>query len=421
MEESVQSLASVKSQNYFGRSCCKSCADITDSYHWELREPVVSMETVLPVYKHRSSSGCFECAVSGLRWVCGGEVTLQYQFIDPDVLRAELAMLQYVPIGPLMDIKVLSGELLEAHLPHFACLDGSDSSFRDAVRVLRGVNNSVTLETCELTRFHVKLLKPSFSQIGVLLKIYIPMKVHLDVLIYRTRVTPLTLHTYVVPRDAYMIQAVTDEISVIQDAKRITKPRPDMSIWMNSKFSLTSSSSAEIAPSEITLKYIRPPDWFEVFMEKAEDCFELEVISQGQSIWKAKMRSIEFGTASGNSEEGRRNRVAVDNRGEGEMASLSNEDKHFIDRHRTALIDRVNVIDAMLDLLREWDALDKEAYEKVRSCNTRQNQMRSLIDHCTTQKEKDLLYRALMKTNKFVVEELEGNRRSSIVPSCTVL
>ncbi|XP_062387788.1 NACHT, LRR and PYD domains-containing protein 1 homolog [Sardina pilchardus] len=329
-------------------NCCKSCEDVEDTSHWILMEPSVSMETGVPVYKHSSPPGSFECTVSGLRWVCAVEVSLQYHLSDPHVFGAELAMLQYEPIGPLMDIKVLSGELLEAHLPHFACLEGSDSSLREAVRVLHGVDSSVTLERCELTRFHAKLLKPSFSLIEVLVKFGIPMKAHLDVLIYRTRVTPLVLFTYVVPRDASMIQAVEEDLQETQDAKKIKKHRPDMSIWMNSKCSLKASChDSKTCPQCITFKYIRPPDLFEVVIKNADDCFDLELISEGQSIWKATLESFEYGetgdvapshpqipsAASGRSrsviprEAAHTSRAARAEEEEGNMASMSHQDR----------------------------------------------------------------------------------------------
>lgn len=204
-------------------------------------------------------------------------------------------MLQYEPIGPLMDIKVSSGELLEAHLPHFACLKGSGTSLREAVRVLHGVNNGITLEKCELTCFHAKLLKPSFSLKEVLVHFGIPMKVHLDVLIYRTEVKPLVLFIYVVPRDASMIQAVVDDLRDTRNPMRIKKHRPDMSIWMNSTYSLWASKNARISPSTITLKYIKPPDPFQVIIDNPGDHFDLDLISDQWSIWKARIEKFEYG------------------------------------------------------------------------------------------------------------------------------
>ncbi|XP_048103835.1 uncharacterized protein LOC125297515 isoform X3 [Alosa alosa] len=321
---------------YRPTNCCKSCEDVEDTSHWILMEPCVSMETVVPLYKHSSPPGSFECTVSGLRWVCAVEVSLQYHFSDPHVFRAELAMLQYEPIGPLMDIKVLSGELLEAHLPHFACLEGSDSSLREAVRVLRGVDSSVTLEKCELTRFHPKLLKPSFSLTEVLVKLGIPMKAHLDVLIYRTRVTPLVLLTYVVPRDASMIQAVEEDLRRTQYAKEIITHRPNIPIWINTEFSLKGSvCDAEISPPQITLKYFKPPEFFKVVIKKPEDRFDLELKSEGKSIWEAKLHRFEYGEGTHDHEI-----TLAASRHDTLMTSISNKDRlsHF----RPALVKRTS-------------------------------------------------------------------------------
>ncbi|XP_076123328.1 uncharacterized protein LOC143103433 [Alosa pseudoharengus] len=388
---------------YRPTNCCKSCEDVEDTSHWILMEPSVSMETGVPVYKHSSPPGSFECTVSGLRWVCAVEVSLQYHFSDPHVFRAELAMLQYEPIGPLMDIKVLSGELLEAHLPHFACLEGSDSSLREAVRVLHGVNSSVTLEKCELTRFHGKLLKPSFSLTEVLVKFGIPMKAHLDVLIYRTRVTPLVLLTYVVPRDASMIQAVEKDLVRTQNAKEIITHRPDMPIWMNTKFSLKASPcDAKISPSEITLKYIRPPDLFRVVVDNAEDSFDLEILSDGKSIWKATLERFEYGETgemarshempSGASRHSRdvipreaaytRRTARVDEE-EGKMASMSNKDR--LSCIRLDLIERTSegVLKGLLLRLESHqppvlNSIEKEVIQQRTS--VLQDQVTSLID-----------------------------------------
>lgn len=233
--------------------------------------------------------------MSGLRWMCADEVTLEYDFSGSCIIPGILCT-QYKPIGPLMDIRLLSGELLEAHLPHFACLEGSDSYLRDAVRVLHGSDSGVTLETCELTRFHAKLFKPTFSPKQVLVKFGIPVKIHLDVLLYQTSIVPLTLLTYVVPRDASMIEAVGKDVEDIQGAKRIKKPRPNRSIRMNTKFSLkVSPCQADISPSEIRLNYIKPPNLFEAVIENVGTCFDLELGSEEQCIWKATVRSSETG------------------------------------------------------------------------------------------------------------------------------
>lgn len=102
----------------------------------------------MSVYSLSSLAGSYECTVSGLRWVCDDDVTLQYHFCTKELFSAQLEMLQYRPVSPLMDIKVLSGELEEIHLPHSLCLGVSDrSNLKEAVRVLHGDDSGVSLET----------------------------------------------------------------------------------------------------------------------------------------------------------------------------------------------------------------------------------------------------------------------------------
>ncbi|XP_031415858.1 uncharacterized protein LOC105889409 [Clupea harengus] len=374
-------------QNYRPTRCCKSCSHITDTSHWALMEPSVSIETEVPVYKHRSPPGSFECTVSGLRWVCAGEVTLQYHFSDPYEFRAEVAMLQYTPISSLMDIKVLSGELLEAHLPHFACLDGADSSLSDAVRVLRGADTGITLETCELTRFHAKLLKPSFSLTEVLVKIGIPLKTHLEVLIYRTRVTPLVLFTYVVPWNASMMQSVKDDLRQ-ERVKKIERPQPDTSLWIDSKYNLRTSCHSEITPDKYTLNYERA-NFFEVYIKEPEECFDLELISGGQSIWKTPLQRVDYGETQDVTPGGVKREVnytskaATPSLDEGRMASLPYRERLFL--FRPHVIKRISgsVHRVLLDGLQDHQPpvlSGREAEEVLQSTSVLQDQVTSLID-----------------------------------------
>uniref|UniRef100_A0A8C1Q8H3 CARD domain-containing protein n=1 Tax=Cyprinus carpio TaxID=7962 RepID=A0A8C1Q8H3_CYPCA len=71
-----------------------------------------------------------------MRWVCAGDITLQYRAVDGGFLSEELERLQCERIGPVIDVTVISGKLEEAHLPHYACLAESDPSLTRSVKVL---------------------------------------------------------------------------------------------------------------------------------------------------------------------------------------------------------------------------------------------------------------------------------------------
>ncbi|KAG5263100.1 hypothetical protein AALO_G00282580 [Alosa alosa] len=167
---------------------CESCAEVPDSSHWVLLKPEVSTDESVSTYSLSSPAGRYECSESGLRWTCDGPVTLQYCFMDWHVFAEELAHMQSRPAGPLMDIRVMSGELEEIHLPHFLCLGGFEASVGDAVRVLHGRESGVCVEVCELTRHHARLLHPSFSLLGLVyyLKDLFSSKVHCELLLFCT-------------------------------------------------------------------------------------------------------------------------------------------------------------------------------------------------------------------------------------------
>ncbi|KAL0187578.1 hypothetical protein M9458_014677, partial [Cirrhinus mrigala] len=141
-----------------------------------------------------SSAGQHECSETGLRWQSASDVSLEYRFVEWESLNKS-TMENYKPCGPLMDIRVTSGTLKEIHLPHFICVDSVTSS-DDAVKALHVKDGTVSLERCELSRFHAKLLNPTFSLLGIIAHVhqYFTMKFHCETLIYRNCNFALNLH-----------------------------------------------------------------------------------------------------------------------------------------------------------------------------------------------------------------------------------
>ncbi|XP_039513519.1 NACHT, LRR and PYD domains-containing protein 1 homolog [Pimephales promelas] len=101
---------------------CQSCVHIVDCDQWVQVEPSVCTDEGGSKFSISTPAGRFECSRTRIRWVCGGDVTLQYRPVDGRFLNAELERLQCERIGPVIDVTVISGKLEEAHLPHYACL-----------------------------------------------------------------------------------------------------------------------------------------------------------------------------------------------------------------------------------------------------------------------------------------------------------
>ncbi|KAG5263115.1 hypothetical protein AALO_G00282750 [Alosa alosa] len=279
---------------------CEFCAEVPDSSHWVLVEPEVSTDESVSTYSLSSPAGSYECSESGLRWTCDGPVTLQYRFTDWHVFAEELAHMQSRPAGPLMDIRVMSGELEEIHLPHFLCLGGSEASVGDAVRVLHGRESGVCVEVCELTRHHARLFHPSFSLLGLVyyLRDLFSPKVHCELLLFCTCTAPLVLQAYLVPtypNDPAHIRAILQkDVEKEKTGVWIDKPRVLGSLREMDTFCVRTSCPSEIQPEKMNLWPLSTGNFSEVYMEQPEEEFDMEVISSQQPIWTVKIRRHDY-------------------------------------------------------------------------------------------------------------------------------
>ncbi|XP_055723457.1 apoptosis-associated speck-like protein containing a CARD [Salvelinus fontinalis] len=87
------------------------------------------------------------------------------------------------------------------------------------------------------------------------------------------------------------------------------------------------------------------------------------------------------------------------------------KDKHFVDYHRTALIDRVSQVAPILDRLLEKGVITTNAYSDVRAEKTRQDRMRELLDvplKASGSKGKDVFLDILMEQEPYLISELKG-------------
>nr|XP_024655557.1 uncharacterized protein LOC112431243 isoform X2 [Maylandia zebra] len=107
----------------------EGCQSLTDCSDWTNLEPEVNSTDAdeAPTYSLQSAAGHFECRVSGLRWVCKGKTSFQYQFRSWEGHMERMESRQYMPAGPLMDVTVTAGKLNEVHLPHWICIAAGSS------------------------------------------------------------------------------------------------------------------------------------------------------------------------------------------------------------------------------------------------------------------------------------------------------
>ncbi|XP_063048601.1 uncharacterized protein LOC134442295 [Engraulis encrasicolus] len=240
------------------------------------------------VYTVSSAAGSHECSESGLRWLCAGPVTLQYRISKEELFSAQLQMLEYRPAVPLMEIKLLSGELEEVYLPHSLCLGGSDpAKLGDAVRALHGDNSSISLETCELRRFHGRLSARHFSLWQFVVWLGFPVRDHCEVLVYKHKPQPLVLHIYVLPLRSSAKQGKQEKY---ERSQAILKLPDTISLLMGSTLQLCTSCPSVVS-SEVPFTCYTAHASFEVHVEELPKEFDMELQStkENKPIWKVTM------------------------------------------------------------------------------------------------------------------------------------
>ncbi|XP_076153875.1 NACHT, LRR and PYD domains-containing protein 1 homolog [Alosa pseudoharengus] len=278
--------------------------------------------------------------------------------------------MQYRPAGPSMDIKLISGDLEEIHLPHFLCLGGSQSSLKDAVEVLHKQDSGVFIEKCELSRFHARLVKPSFSPIGLFYSFIARLftgKIHADVQVYLSSTSPLTSRLYLSPLSSELSKLI--EVQEGENkGQRLFKPRPVRPLQMYEYYALKADCGTvgEPYPEELDLRDSSEiaPNFFVVHIREAVN-FKMELLSSvdKRKVWQTYILSSEcFWNNLQQGNDGPYNA------------------KEFLSKHQADLIQRVKNVIQLADKMRSNKLINGEDYQNIRVAPTDQEKMRRVFD-----------------------------------------
>ncbi|XP_028280842.1 uncharacterized protein LOC114448224 isoform X3 [Parambassis ranga] len=328
-------------------SCGRGRQDASD---WTKVDPEVNERAdEAPTYSLQTAAGCFECRVSGLRWLCEGQTSFQYQFCSWEGHMQRMESRQYMPAGPLLDITVTAGRLNEVHLPHWICTEDNPKILdRFAVLHVKDCGDEVE-KVSEVTASHVRLTRPMFSPRAVLMKVGLPVKISCSVLLYYKLNTPfLKLHVYLIPHDPALQQTV-EKKETSGGYGTIRKPRPDRYLKMLQGFVLTADTdAAKIQPQKLTLRYdSQDPNFYEVFIESPDRNFTLTLLLQSKPsdpVWSSKIRKDDH-PHSGPSE-------AAASSGEADGVSTLSDEQHC-EQLDTQVQETSSDLQRLLNLLEE--------------------------------------------------------------------
>ncbi|KAF4117706.1 hypothetical protein G5714_002259 [Onychostoma macrolepis] len=343
---------------------CQSCVHIVDSDQWVQVEPSVCTDEGGSEFRISTPAGRFECSRTRMRWVCAGDVTLQYRAVDGRFLREELERLKYERIGPVIDVTVISGKLEEAHLPHYACLAESDPSLREAVKLLSTRDEGIYFQSVELTRYHAKIVQPSFSPATpVLIKLGIAVKVHCDLLIFMTHKNPIILHVYFLPIDSVFEEKIKTKK---KSCHQIILSRPETPLQMKKQHSLE-VPGASVQPKAIKLRGDIEPNFFQVKHPVVDDInMSLSRVDDQKSVWTATIWKKLI-----NMHPNRTETLFQSGQNQNTPRLTVNFDKvQFFDRNWCALIKSVENVNNIADKLLQKQIIHEELYSEITHPNS---------------------------------------------------
>ncbi|XP_073705394.1 NACHT, LRR and PYD domains-containing protein 1 homolog [Garra rufa] len=377
---------------------CQCCVHIGDSDQWVEVEPSVCTDEGGSEFRISTPAGRFECSRTRMRWVCAGDVTLQYRAVDGRFLRAELETLQCERIGPVIDVTVISGKLEEAHLPHYACLAVSDPSLKNDVRLLSKSDEGISLQSVELNRYHAKIVQPSFSIITLIISWFIKWEEHCDLLLFMRCENPLFLHIYFFPvNDTFSKEKVEQNE---RSSLLIKHPRPDRPFRLQTPH-LLEVPDASVQPKEgISFRTDIDPNFFMVRKQQHGDV-QMNLIREVDrtSVWNATIWKEQFGHL--NPRFGERSHEEEEQR--------PSKETQFVDGNYAALIQKVASVKAIADELKNNGMVHDEILSEIRAEQTNQDKMRKLCDVLNSREAKNAFYYALKKHEPSLFRDLGGD------------
>ncbi|XP_045680648.1 NACHT, LRR and PYD domains-containing protein 1-like, partial [Phyllostomus hastatus] len=377
---------------------------VTEDDFWGLTGPVATevLNKDKSLYLvHFPMAGSYHCPNTGLHFIVRRPVTIENefhawrQFLDQIVPQHS-----WMVAGLLLDIKAQPGAVAAVYLPHFKDLQGKNMNM-SWFQVANMKEEGIVLEKPARVELHYVVLEnPSFSPIGVLLRIIytaLPIPIASNVLLYhQLQHEEMTFHLYLISNNCSICKAIGDKERKFQFV-RLHKPPPLSSLYMGSRYTVFASQEMVIIPQELELSYQSPGN-AQLFSElhvghlRSKISLYLRQKEGGTPVWEALVKSGDL----------RPEATLVPAHHTGAPAQL-----HFVDRHQEQLVARVTLVDQVLDKL-YGQVLNHEQYQKVRAECTNPDKMRMLFSFSSSWNKncKDKLYQALKESDLHLIMDI---------------
>uniref|UniRef100_A0A3B3S6E5 FIIND domain-containing protein n=1 Tax=Paramormyrops kingsleyae TaxID=1676925 RepID=A0A3B3S6E5_9TELE len=369
---------------------CRASTSITVACNWILELVSGNKHLFIPDVVETSNMreyrfqmkhpGRFFCCVTGLVFVMksSGEVT--YSFCSWE--KAPKTPGSWRLAGPHITIECPQGILKELHLPH--CEMSADDNLAVA-HVTK--DNMEILQPQKVTDTHVVISITDLS-IFVLIKRKILPKVKGQVLLLQ-RPGDKILNVFLLPANVPPDQVHQQE-----------QQKQNILIHTSSKCKFKHKELYRMSSDHEAIRWIQPKNeefeysfdqtiypTFEVFLERDEGMVELSILEDrsGKDVWQ---------------------RIVILKGAVPPSPSTTHSGVAFVAQHRDAIIQRVSLIDPILDNLHKH--IEGEKYSYIRAASTSQEKMRRLYEVLNTDRLKELFFDSLKKNERSLVSNLFG-------------
>ncbi|XP_073403539.1 NACHT, LRR and PYD domains-containing protein 1b allele 3-like [Dendrobates tinctorius] len=350
----------------------------------------------------------FYCQETGIKFEVENETILEYSLEYGDEFFSLIQGHGYELLGPIFNVQVISGDVSAVHLPHYVCLDG----FRDKAMIkighLKGGNVSLRIPS-RIDPCCVVLEHPSFSCVAPIGE-YVtsiwrrkrPYPFNGKIVLYarvlcadNDKLKEFRIHLYLIPADRHRLETL-DDLKEHQGFKNINKPGAINNVLTKTNYIISGKPASNIWPKilQFTIhKEIEDYPFSEINISHSAEEISLNVKTDksldSELLWKGLLTRADIEELSGE-------------------AAQRDSAEHFIDKHRTDLIQKVKHIEPVLDELRKQNLLSEEACSIVTSKKTSQEKMREIFMSVDgwSWRDKDKFYQAVKLHNKPTIKEI---------------
>ncbi|XP_037676346.1 caspase recruitment domain-containing protein 8-like isoform X2 [Choloepus didactylus] len=346
------------------------------------------------------AAGSYLWRAAGLGFVVRAAVTLQVAFAswDPHLAPVLQDPERWMVAGPLFDVAAEPGEAVaEIHLPHFVSLQGAvDVAW---FQVAHFKEEGMILEQpARVEPFHAALENPSFSLMGVLLRIASGTRLSVPItsstLVYHhAHPEDSKFHLYLIPSDSLLRKAIDEEEAKFQGMRLQTSP-PLEPLNFASRYIVSCSAQLEIIPEEMKLSSRGPREihhFTKIYAGQMKEQIQLEITDKrhGTLVWKTLVKPVDlqFGAAS---------------------APPTFSGAAFVKENLRHLQARLGDLSGVLDDLQDSEVLTENEKELVEQAQTQQRRNETLLRFMRNKGDQALekLYRSLNERDPYLVSYL---------------